>query len=152
MRQIDDGGLLSCRFVADLFEHSVRKAEGSSKAFVRAFAYSSVAKRVSSPSFIFDSLDVGEAYNIIKSEKKINKGKDVYPTYVMAWIGYIYEYFVQISGLPAIILNKKVKTEELFTLYEPYHSLDNEMAVKRICESKGIRLDFNDAELLKRCR
>lgn len=149
MKQIDDTGLLSCKFVSDLFEYSTKAKECSSKVFIKAFVYSSVAKRISSDSFLMDSLDIVSAYNQIKKEKKLTRGSEIYPSYVMAWIGYIMEYFTKVTDIPLTAFYRKIKPEELYILYEPYHSLDTELAIRRICEAKGINLDRNNLELLK---
>ncbi len=141
---------LSCTFVADLFEYSTKIKECSSKVFIKAFVYSSIAKRISSDLFIFDSLDIVQAYNLLKQEKKLTIGNDIYPSYVMAWIGYIMEYFTKSTKIPLTILYKKIKPEELYMLYEPYHSLDNDLVIQRICESKKINTNLNDVNLLKR--
>lgn len=68
IKMIDDTGFLSAKFVSNLFEHSTKVKECSSKVFIKAFAYSSVAKRISSDSFLIDSLDIVSAYNQIKKE------------------------------------------------------------------------------------
>lgn len=149
LKQIDDTGLLSCKFVSDLFEYSTKAKECSSKVFIKAFVYSTVAKRVSSDSFLLDSLDIVSAYNQIKKEKKLTRGSEIYPSYVMAWIGYIMEYFTKVTDIPLTAFYRKIKPEELYILYEPYHSLDTELAIKRICEASGINLDRNNLDLLK---
>ncbi len=149
MKQIDDTGLLSCKFVSDLFEYSTKAKECSSKVFIKAFVYSTVTKRVSSDSFLLDSLDIVSAYNQIKKEKKLTRGSEIYPSYVMAWIGYIMEYFTKVTDIPLTAFYRKIKPEELYILYEPYHSLDTELAIKRIFEANGINLDRNNLDLLK---
>lgn len=54
------------------------------------------------------------------------------------WMGYIYRYWSYISGKSSKQLFKYIKSEELRKLYFPYHSLDAEMAIERIKESKGL--------------
>ena len=151
--KISDDNLISCKFASNLFEYSTKVKECSSKVFIKAFIYSSVAKRISEDSFIFDSLDVVEAYNLIKREKKLTRGDNIYPSYVMSWIGYIMEYFTKVSKLPLTVLYRKIKPEEFYMLYQAYHSLDNNIVIKKICEAKGINLNFNkalkDIEILK---
>ena len=56
------------------------------KVFIKAFIYSSIQKRLSSNAFIFESLDIVSAYNIIKSEKSLNRGNDIY-IHHMSWHG-----------------------------------------------------------------
>ena len=149
IKKLDDAGLFSCRFTADLFEYSTRKHECSSKVFIKAFVYSSVSKSISSKSYLFESKDINLAYDLIKKEKKLNKGKDIYPSYVMSWIGYIMQYFTLTTDIPLTTLYKNMKPEEFYMLYESYHSMDNDLVVKRICESKNINLNFNDLDLFR---
>ena len=80
MKKIDDNGLLLCKFTSDLFEYSTRVKDCSSKVFIKAYVYSSIEKRLSSKTFIYDSIDIVTAYNIIKSEKKLTRGNDIYPS------------------------------------------------------------------------
>lgn len=149
MNQIGENELLRCKFVSDLFEYSTKKKDCSSKTFIKAFVYSSVQKRLALKSFAYESLDVPAAYEIIKGEKKMSRGKDIYPSFVMSWIGYVMQYFVCLSGIPMTAFYRKVKPEELYSLYEPYHSLDNEVVIKRICEAKKINLNLNDPNVMK---
>lgn len=60
------------------------------------------------------------------------------------------EYFTCVTNIPLTSLYRKIKPEELYMLYEAYHSLDNDLVVQRICEAKGIHLNLNDVELLKK--
>ncbi len=150
MNNIDDNGLFKRRFVSNLFEYASIKKECSSKVFVKAFVYSSIPSRIASPSFIFESIDVIQAYEIIKKEKILTRGNDVYPTFVMAWIGYIIEYFISTRNIPITLLYRNIKPEELYALYEAYHPLDNEVVVKRLVEEKNMETNLNDVELYKR--
>ncbi len=107
IKKIDDNGLLAARFVGDLFEYSTKAGECSSKIFIKAFVYSSISRRISSDTFFLDSLDIAGAYLLIKKEKKLTRGKDIYPSYVMKWIGYIMEYFSKVTNIPLTVLYKK---------------------------------------------
>jgi len=149
MNKLNDVQLFQCKFVSNLFEYSTQKKECSSKIFIKAYVYSSTSKRISSKSFIFESLDIVSAYESIKNEKKITRGNDVYPSYVMAWIGYIMQYFECATCIPLTVLYKKIKPEELYSLYEAYHSIDNDLAVKRIAESKNINIELNNINIMK---
>jgi hypothetical protein len=150
MNKINDNQLFLCRYVSDLFEYSTKKKDCSSKVFIKAYVYSFTSTRINNECFLFDSLDIPAAYDCIKKEKKLNRGHDIYPSYVMAWIGYIMEYFTCVTNIPLTSLYRKIKPEELYMLYEAYHSLDNDLVVQRICEAKGIHLNLNDVELLKK--
>lgn len=149
MKKIDDIGLFECRYVSDLFEYSTKMKDCSSKVFIKAFVYSSIQKRLSSQAFILESLDVPAAYEIIKKEKKLTRGKEIYPSYVMAWIGYIMKYFAYVTNISETALYRKVKPEEFYSLYEAYHSLDNDLVVKRISEAKNINLNLNNIEIYR---
>lgn len=150
MKKIDDIGLLECKFVSNLFEYSTKMKDCSSKVFVKSYIFSSIPKIVSSKSFIFDSLDVPGAYENIKKEKKLSTGSEVYPSYVMAWIGYIMKYFSYTTGIPETTIYKNIKPKEFYSMYEAYHSLDNDLVVKRIAEAKNINLNLNDPELYRK--
>lgn len=150
MKKLDDNGLLLCKFTSDLFEYSTKIKECSSKVFIKAYLFSSIQKRLTSDSFMFESLDIVSAYNTIKKEKKLNRGKDVYPSYVMAWIGYIMKYFYCTTGVSEFGLYKKVKPEDFYRLYESYHSLDNDLVVKRIAEANNININLNNIEIMKK--
>ena len=149
MIKMDDTGLFLCKFTADLFEYSTKMKECSSKVFVKAYIYSSIQKRLSSKSFLIDSLDISTAYDIIKSEKKLERGMDIYPSYVMSWMGYILKYFSYTTGIPETVIYKKVKPEDFYMMYEAYHSMDNDLVVKKIAEAKGINTNLNNVDLLK---
>ena len=148
MKKIDDNGLLLCKFTSDLFEYSTKIKDCSSKVFIKAYVHSSIQKILSSKTFMFDSLDVATAYNIIKAEKKLTRGTDIYPSYVMSWIGYIMKYFSYTTGVPEVSLYNKVKPEDFYHLYEAYHSLDNDLVVKRIAEANDININLNNVELM----
>lgn len=149
MNKMDDIGLFECRYVSDLFEYSTKMKDCSSKVFIKAFVYSSIQKRLSSQAFILESLDVPAAYEIIKKEKKLTRGKEIYPSYVMAWIGYIMKYFAYVTNISETALYRKVKPEEFYSLYEANHSLDNDLVVKRISEAKNINLNLNNIEIYR---
>jgi len=152
MNHLDDNGKLQCKFVSDLFEYSTKAKDCSSKIFIKSYVYSSISKRSSSKSFIFESIDYVSAYEIIKKEKKLERGNDIYPSYVMSWIGYIMKYFSLSTSIPETVLYKRIKPEEFYLLYEAYHSLDNDLVVKRIAEAKRINLNLNDVEIMKKLK
>jgi hypothetical protein len=149
MKKIDDTGIALCKFTSALFEYSTKIGECSSKVFIKAHVYSSIQKRLSSASFLYESIDIVSAYNTIKAGIKLTRGKDIYPSYVMAWIRYIMKYFSYTTGISEEVLYKKLKPEDFYHLYESYHSLDNELVVKRIAEANEININLNNIELMK---
>lgn len=151
MKEMDENGRLLCKFVSSLFEYSVTKKDCSSKTFIKAFVYSSLEKeRLNSPTFLFDSLDVPEAYELIKKEKKLSRGGEIFPTYVMAWIGYIMKYFNYITGIPMSSLYKKMKPDDFYAIYEAYHSMDNELAIRKILEDRFSNDNLSDVQIMKK--
>jgi len=150
MKELSDIELFQCKFTSNLFEYSTKVKECSSKVFIKAYIYSSISRMISSKSFFIGSSDVVTCYEEIKKEKKLKRGSDVYPSYVMAWIGYIIKYFECSTGVPQTTVYKKIKPEELYSLYEAYHSLDNELVVKRIAEAKNINIELNNIEIMKK--
>ena len=124
--------------------------ECSSKAFIKTFVYSSLLNQINDKSFILSSMDISLAYEILKKEKNFNTGDDIYPSYVMSWIGYIMTYFSCVTGLPQSVLYENMKPEEFYQIYEAYHSLDNEMVIKRIIESKKINVELNDVNVMRK--
>lgn len=145
-----DTDLIKCRFVSDLFEYASKVKECSSLVFIKAFVYSTVSIRISNDSFLFETFDINYAYEAIKEEKKLVRGKEIYPTYVMSWIGYIMEYFTLSTNIPLSAYYKEVKPEELYMLYESYHSLDNDLVIKRLLEAHNLMNNLNDVELMKK--
>ncbi len=151
MKKMDENGRLLAIFVSDLFKYSVNQKDCSSKIFIKAYVFSSLEKeRLNSDTFLFDSLDVPEAYEIIKKEKKLTRGNEIYPSYVMEWIGYIMKYFNYVTGIPLASLYKKMKPDEFYSAYEAFHSLDNDVVVERILEMKNFNNKNNDVDILKK--
>lgn len=140
MKKMDENGLLLCKYQARLFEYSTSK-NISSKQFIKDFSYSNLSKRMGNVSFLFETLDTAGAYLEIEENKPFKKG-EVYNENIISWIGYIYRYTCYIYEKDMKDIYKKIKPQELYDLYDAYHSLDNELAIKRILEAKNI--DFNN--------
>ncbi|MBE5763114.1 MAG: hypothetical protein E7338_02705 [Clostridiales bacterium] len=138
MREIDDFGRFICRYQADLFEYSAKQLVAS-KDFVKKYAYSNLAERMDDRGFWFEAIDVPQAFSemqTIKAKKKIS----IYRSDVIRWIGYIYRYICYIYEKPMKEVYKRISPQELYDVFDAYHSLDNELAIKRILEAKC--LDF----------
>ena len=58
------------------------------------------------------------------------------------------KYFSYTTGVSEVVLYSKVKPEEFYNLYESYHSLDNDLVVKRIAEAYDININLNDVEIM----
>ncbi len=152
MKKLNDNDLFLCRYLSDLFEYATLKNECCPHCFYRAYIHSSVRKRMCSRNFINESLDIPAAYEIIKKESSfyVNLDGSNYPSYVMAWIGYIFKYMSIALSIPEITLYKSLKISDLYKQYESYHSLDNDLVVERLVESNKINTNRNDLKLLKK--
>ena len=139
MRKIDTYGLNLCNFQAELFQKSLTETECSSMIFIRRFMLSDLAKRMDKDGFLFDAIDVTDALQELEEQfGASNYGKEKFGTEEIYWTGYIYRYWSYISQKSSKQIYQIIKPNELRKLYFPYHSLDPEMAIERIKESKGI--------------
>lgn len=149
-KEIDNIGLTLCDYQSDLFEKSVNYLSCSSIYFIKTFMNSKIAKRIDNPAFLLESVDVTALLNDLNNQHKLNRGKELYPTYVMKWIGYIYRFFSYTYNYSSKKVYEIVKPKELYALYEPYHSLDPKEAIERIIESKNINTNIDLIELAKK--
>ena len=150
MIKIDDTGLLLAKYQSNLFEISVKELSCSSSYFYKKFAFSKLAQRMDKKTFIMESLDITSAIEELKNESNYEVGHIKVSPAIMAWIGYIMTYFSCVTSLPQSVLYENMKPEEFYQIYEAYHSLDNDMVVKRIIESKNINIELNNVELMRK--
>ena len=61
-------------------------------------------------------------------------------------MGYLYRYWACAFGMSSRAIYKIVGANELRSLFFAYHSFDPEQAIRRIAESKGIKLDEDPIE------
>ena len=139
MRKISNTGIELCKYQADFFEASVNYLDCSSSFFYKQFSNSNLAKRMDKISFLLESKDVYAALDELKAEKNLSVGTKKESLKVMAWVGYLIRYWSFTYEIPTRRIHKIIKLEELSRLYEAYHSLDVEEAIKRISESKNIK-------------
>ena len=59
---MDNYGLKLCKFQAELFEKSSDEENCSSKIFIRRFMLSDLAKRMDKDGFLFDAIDIIDAF------------------------------------------------------------------------------------------
>lgn len=147
---IDEKIVCIAKIQGALFEYSCKKKECASSFFVKQFLYSSVAKRMNNIEFLYSSIDVAELYNELKSEKKLNVGKEIYPEVVMYWMGYLLAIMAIKKNMSSKQIYRIITPKELYISYEAYHSLDIEDAIDRILDSK--KNNKNDLELFKSTR
>ena len=139
MRKIDDVGLLLASYQSNLFESTVKDLPCSSTYFYKKFAFSKLAQRMDKRGFILESLDVKGAIEELKKESNYEKGHIKATFETMAWIGYLLRYWSYTYEISTKQIYKFIKFDELCRLYEAYHSLDVEEAIKRINEAHNIK-------------
>ena len=139
MKKMDDLGLSLCNYQASLFETTVKELSCSSSYFYKKFAFSNLAKRMDKKGFVFESLDVTGAIEELKKESNYEIGKNKVSPAIMAWIGYLLRYWAYTYMISTKQVYKYIKFDELCNLYEAYHSLDVEEAIKRINEAHNIK-------------
>ena len=128
-----------CKFQGELFQESLRKTQCGSKVFLRRFMLSDLAERMDKDGFLYEAIDVGDAFIEIETQYgPTDYGQIKFGAEALYWSGYLYRYWSYISGKSSKQLYRIVKPEELEKLYYPYHSLDPEQAIDRIMEAKGL--------------
>ena len=148
LRQMDAYGLKLCRYQAELFESSAQEVACSSKIFIRRFMNSDLAARMDSEGFFFEATDKGNAYEEIEEQYgKSSYGKNKLSAEELHWLGYIYRYWVYISGRSSKQVYRLMTSDELGKLYFPYHSLDPRQAIERIAEAKEVDLLLDTGDL-----
>ena len=135
MRSLDNIGLILCKYQKDLFEYSFSNVNCSSRIFINQFAHSELAKLMDKDSFVYSSIDIPNAIEILSKEKSLTGGKDKFDIKVLGWIGYLYRYWCYTRRLSTKTVFKKVNPVLLAGVYEAYHSLDVEEAVRRLEET-----------------
>ena len=148
--ELDDFDLIRCKYQADLFEYVTEEKIANSASFIKAFAYSDLAKIMDKRSFLREACDVPEAYERLTKEKKIRQTNKFYPVAVMSWIGYLMKYWQIEYNTSTENIYKIIKPQELKTLYEAYHSLDVSEAIERILEAKHVDYNRNNVELMRK--
>ena len=138
MKKMDSYGLKMCSLQAQIFEQSHKAVPCGSKIFMRRFMYSKVARRMDKDGFLYDAISTSDVLDEIDGEYgKSDYGREKYDEDVLYWIGYLYRYWAYTRQVPSKQIYHIVKPNELQKLYLPYHSLDVDVAIERILESKG---------------
>lgn len=106
--------------------------------FIHAFLRSSDAASIDDLSFLIGGSSEAEVYLNVTASLKKRSGGTIYPPNVMHWMGFFYRYGVYLSGISSAKLIKMVSPKHLFGVYEAYHGLDIEKAVKRVFDELNI--------------
>ena len=133
-----DGRLELSKMQAGLFELSAKKGYDSEK-FIKTFMKSKIAEELDSE---FDFMQwAGKEYIMECMENEFIegcvKGGDVYDEDVLSWIGYVYRYWHYYTGANSKSIYKIANAKKMNIVYFGYHTLDVEMAIDRLIESKN---------------
>ena len=138
MKKLTPQQLELCRLQGALFEASLELCACSSPVFVRRFMNSQLAKRFDDGTVLLESSTMRSLINELNDQYGPSAyGKVRYGSEVMYWMGYVYRYWNATFGLSSKGIFKVIQARELSELYYPYHSLDPEQAIERICDAKG---------------
>ena len=148
MKKMDDIGLRLCYIQSEMFEKSIDYFSCSSPFFIKIFMFSSLATRMDNKNFIFETGDTFYYLDELKKTHKLKTGKTKYQTQVMKWIGFLYRYYAYSYDIPSKTVYRYIKPNELYGLYEAYHSLDIEEAINRINDAKKIKPEKNYQDYL----
>ena len=149
-REFDEKGLSLCKFQARLFEKSVTATGGSSPFFIKCFMNSEEAWHMDSDGFMSEAEDVESILTKLKSKHNLERGSIKYSEDSLFWVGYLYRYWCYTYRINSRSVYKIIQANELHSLYLPYHTLDPEVAIRRILEAKGLPEEQSALDCLKR--
>lgn len=150
MRKFDEAGLQACKFQARLFELSASGTKGSSPVFIKCFMHSDFAVMLDSGASASGFYDADKILAEMNGIYKLDRGRLKFSEEELYWIGYMYRYWSYVHEVSSRFVYGIIKPEELRALYLPYHSLDPENAIQRICEAKNRKPGQSMLESLKK--
>ena len=109
-----------------------------SEAFMKAFMTSDIAKDLDSE---FDFMQwAGKEYIMERIQEELpqgcKKGGDVYSKETLYWAGYTYRWWHFYTGESSKEIYRIANAKTMNVTYFPYHTMDTEMAIERLTESK----------------
>lgn len=141
MRPLSFPELVICRAQGDFFAYSLEGFPGlSSVVFAKRFMHSKLAKRLDSAPELWADCNESWKNELLLEGPVPDVGGIELSKPVLYWLGYIYRYWSFATDTPSSVVISKFPAKWVAGLYEPYHTLDPEMAIKRMMESKGIEL------------
>lgn len=151
MKKVDKDGYTLCVLQATVFELSLEKMNSSSPIFIRRFMNSEIAKRLDDAAILDTNLQATDILERLNDEYGIsNYGSIKYTKNEMYWIGYVYRYFALACNFSSAQIYRIVKPKELRDVFLPYHTMDPSQAIERILEAKGICIEMDEEQELKR--
>ncbi|MCI8367690.1 MAG: antitoxin [Eggerthellaceae bacterium] len=142
MKSIDQDGLLLCKMQGEVFRLAGEVLCCSSPVFIRRFMNSEVARRMDSGGFLEGSSSAEEVIDEVEAQYgESDYGTIHYEPEMLYWMGYLYRYWAYTRGTSSAKIYRAICASELSKLYYPYHSLDPDQSIERICEAKGLEVD-----------
>lgn len=136
MNHIDENGLRLCRAQGEIFARSLTETGCSSAVFLRRYMNSRFASRMDSEAYLYAAGTITDVFAELDAQYgKSEYGTIRYGSEELYWMGYLYRYWCLSRRLTSKQVYRMMKPADLRTLYFPYHSLDPEQAVERICET-----------------
>lgn len=126
-----------------LFAESITRYYGSSLVFVKTFLNSSACENVDRCL----EFNLDDIYHELDHYIILKKGFKKYNYDQMYWMGYIYRIWAYTYNEKSQSIYKIIQCNQLASLFEPYHTLDPQIAIDRILESKNIKPKLNAKEL-----
>lgn len=120
-----------------LFELSGAEGYDSEK-FINTFMNSKIAEGLDSD---FDYMQwAGKEYIMERMKEEypegFSRGGKVFDSETLYWAGYLYRYWHFYSCESSKVIYKQADAQTVNTMYYGYHTLDVEMAIDRLKESK----------------
>lgn len=145
-----------CEMQGEFFELSKSSFLCSSPFFVAKFMYSELAKKLDNIEDPYNFIGPSNMIFVMKGLfPSLNiEGYNKYPSRVLHWMGYIYRAYCLIKKKTSSWIYKELKAEELFVLYDSFHTFSPEYCVERLEELINERkpAPLTDYEIFKQIR
>ena len=138
MREFDNDCLIMCKIQGRIFEKSINQCDSSSYVFIKRYMNSYTAYSMDRESFLIGTISDDQAIELVNEEYPNAYGKEKLSNEEMYWMGYIYRYWAYVYGFKSKEIVKICSPKQLHGLYYAYHSLDCDVAIKRIMEARNI--------------
>lgn len=146
MKEFDEKGLRLAKTQGNIFVESLDRYKCSSSYFVKRYMNSEICYKIDKE----NEINVAEVFDELENIYKLDRGNIKINTDTMYWMGYIYRYWAYVFELSSKEIYKIISGNELAQLFEPYHTLDPELAIRRIYEERNIKPEKDLLQILKR--
>ena len=141
LRKNDDNCYFLAKTQSLIFEESAIEKIPSSY-FIKVFSNSKYCKSLDNLSYLDDIVDYYTILQSVKDNVHMKRG-NVYPSHVMAWVGYLLREWSYIYKMRTTTILKAVSLSFLVKVYPLYHSLDVNKAILMIAEANGLDITLS---------